>query len=143
MAAPLQKTELLQGTLDLLILKTLSAGPLHGYAIVQRIQQRSEEVLVVEEGSLYPALYRMESKGWIAAEWGKSENNRRAKYYSLTRGGRKQLEEDGARGGNKWRRKSRSGSGFPAPLRWSCSRREEAGRRNRKMRIGLYACFGS
>jgi PadR family transcriptional regulator, regulatory protein PadR len=104
MAAPLTKTELLQGTLDLLILKTLSAGPLHGYAIVQRIQQRSEEVLVVEEGSLYPALYRMESKGWISAEWGKSENNRRAKYYSLTRAGQKQLEEEVA----LWQRISRA-----------------------------------
>jgi transcriptional regulator len=90
------KSELLQGTLDLLILKTLTSGPLHGYAIVQRIQQRSNEVLVVEEGSLYPCLYRMEEKGWIAAEWGKSENNRRAKFYSLTRAGRKQLEEETA-----------------------------------------------
>jgi PadR family transcriptional regulator, regulatory protein PadR len=88
------KSELLQGTLDLLILKTLTAGPMHGYAIVQRIQQRSNEVLVVEEGSLYPCLYRMEEKGWIAAEWGKSDNNRRAKFYSLTRAGRKQLEEE-------------------------------------------------
>ena len=86
------KSELLQGTLDLLILKTLSAEPMHGYAIVQRIQQRSNEVLVVEEGSLYPCLYRMEEKGWIVAEWGKSENNRRAKFYSLTRAGRKQLQ---------------------------------------------------
>ena len=90
------KAELLQGTLDLLILKTLRGGPLHGYAIAQRIQQRSEDVLVVEEGSLYPALYRMEAKGWLATEWGKSENNRRAKYYSLTRTGRKQLEEETA-----------------------------------------------
>lgn len=90
------KAELLQGTLDLLILKTLNAGPMHGYAIAQRIQQRSEDVLVVEEGSLYPALYRMEEKGWIASEWGKSENNRRAKYYSLTRAGRKQLETETA-----------------------------------------------
>lgn len=88
------KTELLQGTLDLLILKTLAAGPLHGYSIAQRIQQRSDDVLVVEEGSLYPALYRMEEKGWIRAEWGKSENNRRAKYYELTRAGRRQLEEE-------------------------------------------------
>lgn len=90
------KAELLQGTLDLLILKTLTAGPLHGYAIAQRIQQRSDDVLVVEEGSLYPALYRMEEKGWISAEWGKSDNNRRAKYYSLTRAGRRQLEEETA-----------------------------------------------
>ena len=88
------KAELLQGTLDLLILKTLNAGPMHGYAIAQRIQQRSDDVLVVEEGSLYPSLYRMEEKGWISAEWGKSDNNRRAKYYSLTRAGRKQLEDE-------------------------------------------------
>jgi PadR family transcriptional regulator, regulatory protein PadR len=91
---PTTKTELLQGTLDLLILKTLAAGPMHGYAIAQRIQNRSEDVLVVEEGSLYPALYRMEAKGWIRADWGKSENNRRAKYYELTRAGRRQLEEE-------------------------------------------------
>lgn len=90
------KAELLQGTLDLLILKTLAPGPLHGYAIAQRIQQRSEDLLVVEEGSLYPCLYRMENKGWVSAEWGKSENNRRAKYYSLTRAGRRQLEEETA-----------------------------------------------
>src|ERR1700728_3579069 len=90
------KAELLQGTLDLLILKTLLAGPMHGYSIAQRIQQRSEDVLVVEEGSLYPSLYRMEDKGWIVSQWGKSENNRRAKYYSLTRSGRKQLEEETA-----------------------------------------------
>jgi transcriptional regulator len=90
------KAELLQGTLDLLILKTLTAGPMHGFAIAQRIQQCSQDVLVVEEGSLYPCLYRMESKGWIRAEWGKSENNRRAKYYELTRAGRKQLEEETA-----------------------------------------------
>ena len=93
---PTTKAELLQGTLDLLVLKTLAPGPLHGYAIAQRIQQPSDDVLVVEEGSLYPALYRMEEKGWIAAAWGKSENNRRAKYYSLTRAGRRQLEEETA-----------------------------------------------
>ena len=93
---PTTRAELLQGTLDLLILKTLAAEPMHGYAIVQRIQQRSDDVLVVEEGSLYPCLYRMEEKGWIAAEWGKSENNRRAKFYELTRAGRKQLEEETA-----------------------------------------------
>jgi len=90
------KAELLQGTLDLLILKTLHAGAMHGYAIAQRIQQRSDDLLVVEEGSLYPALYRMEAKGWISAEWGKSDNNRRAKYYTLTRAGRKQLDEETA-----------------------------------------------
>ena len=88
------KAELLQGTLDLLILKTLWAGPMHGYAVAQRIQLCSDDVLVVEEGSLYPALYRMEERGWISAEWGKSENNRRAKFYSLTRTGRKQLEQE-------------------------------------------------
>src|SRR6266704_638423 len=90
------KAELLQGTLDLLILKTLATGALHGYAIAQRTQQRSDDLLVVEEGSLYPCLYRMEEKGWIKAEWGKSENNRRAKFYELTRAGRKQLEEETA-----------------------------------------------
>jgi len=90
------KAELLQGTLDLLILKTLTAGAMHGYSVAQRIQQRSDDVLVVEEGSLYPALYRMEEKGWISSEWGKSDNNRRAKFYSLTRSGRKQLEEETA-----------------------------------------------
>jgi PadR family transcriptional regulator, regulatory protein PadR len=93
---PATKSELLQGTLDLLILKTIATEPMHGYAIVQRIQQRSNDVLVVEEGSLYPCLYRMEEKGWLKAEWGKSENNRRAKFYSLTRAGRKQLDEETA-----------------------------------------------
>jgi PadR family transcriptional regulator PadR len=93
---PTTKAELLQGTLDLLILRTLTAGPMHGYSIAQHIQRRSDEVLVVEEGSLYPCLYRMEGKGWIRAEWGKSENNRRAKFYELTRIGRKQLEEETA-----------------------------------------------
>lgn len=105
------KAELLQGTLDLLILKTLAVEPMHGYAIAQRIQQRSQDVLVVEEGSLYPCLYRMEEKGWISAEWGKSENNRRAKYYRLTRSGRKQLEEETA----TWERVHRAISLVLAP----------------------------
>ncbi len=90
------KTNLLQGTLAMLILKTLSRGSLHGYEIVQRIQQTSDDVLKVEEGSLYPALYRMEEQGWVEAEWGVSENNRRAKYYKLTRAGRKQLADETA-----------------------------------------------
>lgn len=90
------KPELLQGTLDLLILKTLTASPMHGYAIVRSIQQRSQNLLIVEEGSLYPCLYRMEAKGWIAAEWGKSENNRRARFYTLLPEGRQQLEEETA-----------------------------------------------
>src|SRR5262245_12071161 len=85
------KPNLLQGTLTLLILKALERGPLHGYEIATRIQQSSEDVLKVEEGSLYPALYRMEEQGWIEAKWGTSENNRRAKYYKLTRAGRKQF----------------------------------------------------
>ncbi len=88
------RAELLQGTLDLLVLKTLSQGPLHGYDVARRIQQRSHDLLVVEEGSLYPALYRMEGKGWIAAAWGKSDNNRRAKFYALTPSGRKRLAEE-------------------------------------------------
>ena len=89
---PTPDTKLLQGTLDMLILKALSLGPLHGYGIGQRIEQMSADVLRVEEGSLYPALYRIERQGWITAEWGISENNLRAKFYKLTRGGRKQLE---------------------------------------------------
>src|SRR5439155_11685455 len=90
------KSELLQGTLDLLILKTLLHGPMHGWGISQRIQQLSREVLTVNQGSLYPALHRLEHKGLIEAEWGVSENNRRAKFYSLTKTGRKQLEQERA-----------------------------------------------
>ena len=86
--------ELLSGTLDLLILRVLNAGPLHGFGIGERIHVLSKEVLEVEEGSLYPALYRMEAKGWIAAEWGQSERGRKAKIYSLTKAGRKQLESE-------------------------------------------------
>lgn len=86
-----EKNELVQGTLDMLILKTLSTGPMHGYGIANRIQQASADVLKVEEGSLYPALHRMERRGWIEAEWGLSESNRKAKYYRLTAAGRAQL----------------------------------------------------
>ena len=88
------KSDLLQGTLDVLILKTLSAGQMHGWGISQRIQQVSQDVLQVNQGSLYPALYRLESKGWIRSHWGNSENNRRAKFYELTRSGRRQLAEE-------------------------------------------------
>ena len=86
--------DVLQGTLDLLILKTLARGPMHGYGIVVHVQQVSEEVLRVEEGSLYPALHRIEQAGWISSEWGTTDNNRRAKYYKLTATGRKQLETE-------------------------------------------------
>lgn len=86
--------EVLQGTLDLLILKTLALEPMHGWGIAQRIQQVSKEVLQVQQGSLYPALYRLERKRLIHAEWGASENNRRAKYYSLTKSGREQLDRE-------------------------------------------------
>ena len=86
--------EILQGTLDLLILKTLALEPMHGWGIAQRIQQMSRDVLQVQQGSLYPALYRLERKGWIGAKWGASDNNRRAKYYSLTKTGREQLEKE-------------------------------------------------
>ena len=86
--------EVLQGTLDLLILKTLALEPMHGWGIAQRIQQVSREVLQIQQGSLYPALYRLERKKLISAEWGASENNRRAKYYSLTKAGREQLEKE-------------------------------------------------
>ncbi len=89
---PKQDAKLLQGTLDMLILKALSLGPLHGFGIGQRIVQMSGEVLTVEEGSLYPALYRIEQQGLVGSEWGVSENNQRAKFYKLTRAGRKQLQ---------------------------------------------------
>lgn len=86
-----QKPDLPQGTLDLLVLKALSLGPMHGYGIGQRIQQLAEDMLKIEEGTLYPALYRIEQKNWIESEWGVSDNNRRARFYKLTRQGRKQL----------------------------------------------------
>jgi PadR family transcriptional regulator PadR len=88
------KNDLLQGTLALLVLKTLARGPLHGYGITLHIQMVSKDFLRVEEGSLYPALHRMEQDGWVTAEWGFSENNRRARYYRLTAKGRKQLAEE-------------------------------------------------
>lgn len=91
-----EKTDLLQGTLDLLILRTLAAGPRHGWAISQRIEQTSGSVLVITQGSLYPALYRLEEQGLVAAEWGVSENNRRAKFYRLTRRGERRLERETA-----------------------------------------------
>ena len=89
-----EKSDLLQGTLDVLILKTLSNGSMHGWGISQRIQQVSEDVLAINQGSLYPALHRLEERGWISAEWGNSENNRRARYYSLTRAGKRQLADE-------------------------------------------------
>jgi transcriptional regulator len=88
------RLDLPQGTLDLLILKSLSLGPQHGWAISERIHQVSQATLQVPQGSLYPALHRLERQGWIAAEWGASDNNRRAKFYELTRAGRKQLEAE-------------------------------------------------
>lgn len=95
-------TGLLQGTLDMLVLKTLTRGAMHGYAIAEHIQQTSEEILRVEEGALYPALHRLELRGWLAAEWGVSGNNRRAKYYRLTAAGRKRLASES----DNWRRLS-------------------------------------
>ena len=89
-------TDLIQGTLDLLILKTIALQPMHGWAIAHRIRQLSREVLQVNQGALYPALHRLENNGWIKAQWGDSENNRRAKYYSLTRAGEKYLREQQA-----------------------------------------------
>ena len=90
MASP--RGEVLQGTLDLIVLKTLDAlGPQHGYGIAQRIQQVSEDLLKLNQGTLYPALLRLEQRGWVTSQWGVSDNNRKAKYYSLTRSGRKQL----------------------------------------------------
>ncbi|MBA3768328.1 MAG: PadR family transcriptional regulator [Acidobacteria bacterium] len=86
-----QKADLLQGTLDLLTLKALSLGPLHGYGIIQRIRQMSEEMLTIEQGALYPALYRIEQRGWVKSKWDTTETGRQAKFYTLTRVGRKQL----------------------------------------------------
>ena len=89
------RSDILQGTLDLMVLKTLDGlGPLHGYGIARRIEQVSDGVLEINQGTIYPALLRLQQRGWIKAEWGASENNRRAKYYSLTREGRKQLEAE-------------------------------------------------
>ena len=96
------QTDVLQGTLDLLILRTLALAPLHGWAIAQRIQQVSDARLRVQQGSLYPALHRLEHQGWITAEWGTSETHRRARFYSLTRAGRRQLEAEVS----KWERLS-------------------------------------
>jgi len=95
-----KQVDILQGTLDMLILKAVSLGPLHGYGILLRIQQVSKDALQVPQGSLYPALYRLEHRGWIAAEWGESENKRKAKYYSLTAAGRRQLKAER----QEWRR---------------------------------------
>lgn len=89
-----EKSDLLQGTLDLLILKSLQLEPMHGFGISVRIRQMSDEVLQVEQGSLYPALYRLEAQGWISAEWGISDNNRKARFYKLTASGRKQLNAE-------------------------------------------------
>ena len=101
MSKGVKKTDILQGTLDLMVLQTLDAlGPLHGYGIARRIEQVSESVLELNEGTVYTALMRLQQQGWIAAEWGASENNRRAKFYSITKNGRKQL----AREAEDWRR---------------------------------------
>jgi PadR family transcriptional regulator, regulatory protein PadR len=96
------QTDVLQGTVDLLILRTMALEPMHGWAIAQRIQQISDDLLRVQQGSLYPALHRLEHQGWITAEWGASENNRRARVYTLTKAGRKQLGAEVA----KWERLS-------------------------------------
>ena len=91
-----QKADLLQGTLDMLILKAVSLGPLHGYGIIQRIRQMSDEMLDVEQGSLYPALYRIEQRGWVSSQWEVSETGRRAKFYTLSEAGRRQLVDEEA-----------------------------------------------
>src|SRR5262245_19193787 len=96
------QTDVLQGTLDLLIMRTIALEPMHGWAIAQRIQQISDELLRVQQGSLYPALHRLEHQGWIVAGWGTSENNRRARFYSLSKAGRTQLDVEVS----KWKRLS-------------------------------------
>jgi PadR family transcriptional regulator PadR len=95
-----EQMELLQGTLDMLILKAVSLGPLHGYGVLLRIQQISKDRLEIQQGSLYPALYRLEHQGWIASEWGESENKRKANYYRLTTTGKKRLQAES----DKWNR---------------------------------------
>jgi PadR family transcriptional regulator len=91
---PVEKSDLLQGTLDMLILKIVTLGPIHGYGISQRLRQMSKEVLLVQQGSLYPALHRLEKRGWLAAEWGESDNGRQAKFYRLSAKGKKQLSKE-------------------------------------------------
>jgi PadR family transcriptional regulator PadR len=91
---PIEKSDLLQGTLDMLILKIVTLGPIHGYGISQRLRQISKEVLLVQQGSLYPALHRLEKRGWLAAEWGESENGRQAKFYKLSAKGKQQLKKE-------------------------------------------------
>lgn len=93
---PIERTDLLQGTLDMLILKIVALGPVHGYGISQHIRQISKEVLIVQQGSLYPALHRLEKRGWLSAEWGDSENGREAKFYKLSAKGRRQLAAEEA-----------------------------------------------
>ena len=105
-------SDLVQGTLDLLILKILALEPLHGWAIGQRLTQVSGDVLQVSDGSLYPALHKLEQQGWIEAEWGESDNNRRAKYYTITRDGRRALKEESA----QWERLSAAISGIVRPV---------------------------
>jgi transcriptional regulator len=95
-----KQADLLQGTLDMMVLKAVSLGPLHGYGVLLRIQQISGNRLEIQQGSLYPALYRLEHEGWIASEWGQSENNRKAKYYRLTAAGRRRLQSET----EKWNR---------------------------------------
>ncbi len=91
---PIDKSDLLQGTLDMLILKIVALGPVHGYGISQRIRQMTKEVLQVQQGSLYPALHRLEKRGWLAADWGESDKGRQAKFYKLSAKGRKQLAKE-------------------------------------------------
>jgi len=98
------RTDLMQGTLELLILKTLSRESMHGYGIAQRIHETVDDLLRIEDGSLYPALYRMDARGWITSEWGVSENNRRARFYKLTRAGRKRLDAEAS----NWERVSKA-----------------------------------
>jgi transcriptional regulator len=105
---PESKSDLLQGTLDMLILKIVALGPAHGYAIAQRLQQMSKDVLQVQQGSLYPALHRLEKRAWVRAEWAASDTGREARFYTLTRAGRKQLDEQRA----NWDRLSAAISGI-------------------------------
>lgn len=104
--------DLLQGTLDLLVLRTLSWGPMHGYSVARMIKERSKSVFLVEEGALYPALHRLERKGWVESEWGLSENNRKAKFYQLTARGRAELRNELA----EWNRYTKAVAGVLQPV---------------------------
>ena len=143
-------TDLVQGTLDLLILRTLALQPMHGWGIAQRIRQVSNQVLQVHQGALYPALHRLEQQGWIRAKWGESENNRRAKYYSLTPDGAKYLRQEQAQNGSACQTggRSRDGNGQLSPINDGAWRSTNSERAQKlvvalRPRLSSSGCFSS